>query len=532
MGKKKRGSNRMEGSSLKSLQDAVSDDEGEIAGEDGIYGEVDLWEKDQEKELLETMKIGRHHKGDSGPNEILALSGTDSDSDLELPTIKSLRKKQKSKDKESSKIKGAGNDEPVLGNESAEDDSSLDEDYENDDSRRWGSKKKYYYGGNTGEEVEHELGDSDLEEDKIEEQEAAKLQARQLEMMDEEDFLDTFVVKKQDPSKTPKEPLDKLTRDLSKLSRKEQVALFKQQSPEFEGIVADFQLRMGDAIKLAKITSMAAGGEIPDGPVLTYIRNKLELLLNYCTNIIAYLMFKSQGVHLALHPVTGRLVQYRQLIDRLEDKDKIVMPQVNEVLSRLEKGEIVKQMVKEERRKFRKEQERKNTKPLKFKALKEDVNEASNKKKKRKQKKRKAESELTGLEGLTGDERIAVEMYQAMKKSKTVEDFEDEESLDENEKEGVEEHAPENENNIPLDDVENEEEAEKRAITYTIAKNKGLMPKRSKLQRNPRVKNRMKFEKAKKRRKGAVREIRDQKHKYSGEASGMNIRVKKGVKIS
>jgi len=532
MGKKKRGSNRMEGSSLKSLQDAVSDDEGEIAGEDGIYGEVDLWEKDQEKELLETMKIGRHLKGDSGPNEILALSGTDSDSDLELPTIKSLRKKQKAKDKESSKIKAAGNDEPVLGNESAEDDSSSDEDDENDDSRRWGSKKKYYYGGNTGEEVEHELGDSDLEEDKIEEQEAAKLQARQLEMMDEEDFLDTFVIKKQESNKTPKEPLDKLTRDLSKLSRKEQVALFKQQSPEFEGIVADFQLRMGDAIKLAKITSMAAGGEIPDGPVLTYIRNKLELLLNYCTNIIAYLMFKSQGVHLALHPVTGRLVQYRQLIDRLEEKDKIVMPQVNDVLSRVEKGEIVKQMVKEERRKFRKEHERKNTKPLKFKELKDDVNETSNKKKKRKQKKRKAESELAGLEGLTGDERIAVEMYQAMKKSKTVEDFEDDESLDENEKEVAEEHAPENENNIPLNDIENEEEAEKRAITYTIAKNKGLMPKRSKLQRNPRVKNRMKFEKAKKRRKGAVREIRDQKHKYSGEASGMNIRVKKGVKIS
>merc|ERR1712042_117455 len=106
----------------------------------------------------------------------------------------------------------------------------------------------------------------------------------------------------------------------------------------------------------------------------------------------------------------------------------------------------------------------------------------------------------------------------AMKKSKTVEDFEDDESLDENE------------NDIPLNDIENEEEAEKRAITYTIAKNKGLMPKRSKLQRNPRVKNRMKFEKAKKRRKGAVREMRDQSQKYSGEASGLNARVKKGVK--
>ena len=33
------------------------------------------------------------------------------------------------------------------------------------------------------------------------------------------------------------------------------------------------------------------------------------------------------------------------------------------------------------------------------------------------------------------------------------------------------------------------------------------MPKRNKLQRNPRVKNRVKFEKAKKRRKGAIREV-------------------------
>ena len=58
------------------------------------------------------------------------------------------------------------------------------------------------------------------------------------------------------------------------------------------------------------------------------------------------------------------------------------------------------------------------------------------------------------------------------------------------------------------------------------------MPKRSKLQRNPRVKNRMKFEKANKRRKGAVREVRPQTHKYSGEASGLNMRVKKGVKFN
>ena len=37
--------------------------------------------------------------------------------------------------------------------------------------------------------MEHELGDSNLEEDKIAEQEAAMLWSRQIGMMDEEEFL-------------------------------------------------------------------------------------------------------------------------------------------------------------------------------------------------------------------------------------------------------------------------------------------------------------------------------------------------------
>lgn len=48
---------------------------------------------------------------------------------------------------------------------------------------------------------------------------------------------------------------------------------------------------------------------------------------------------------------------------------------------------------------------------------------------------------------------------------------------------------------------------EKRGITYQISKNKGLTPRRKKELRNPRVKNRMKFRKAKIRRKGQVRFI-------------------------
>jgi len=528
MGKKRKGSNRMEGAGLGKLKDAVSDEDIGVMGEEGVYGEVDMWEREQDKEMLETMRKGRDRKEGQGSKEVLALSGTDSDSDLELPTIKSLRKKQKDKEKI---VKEAEEEDADVS------DSDLGSgDDEEEDSRRWGSKKKYYYGGNTGEELEEELDDSEEEEDKIEEQEAAKLQARQLEMMEEEDFLDAFVVKKSENRDIKVEVKESLARDLSKLSRKEQVQLFKQQCPEFEGVVADFQLRMGEAVKLARVVALAEGGALPDGPVLDFVKSKLELVLNYCTNILAYLMFKSKGVSLALHPVTGRLVQYRQLIDRLEEIDKIVMPQVEEVLRRVDKGEEIKQMVREERRRARRELERKKQKPLKF--GKETEEEEIEVKKKKRKNKRKAESDsITGMEGLTGDEKMAVELYQVIKKSKNNEDL-DEEELEDDLALDTRENEPENDvlegDNTYNDknELEDDEEAEKRAITYKIAKNKGLMPKRSKLQRNPRVKNRMKFEKAQKRRKGAVREIRSQSQKYGGEASGVNVRVKKGVKFN
>lgn len=76
------------------------------------------------------------------------------------------------------------------------------------------------------------------------------------------------------------------------------------------------------------------------------------------------------------------------------------------------------------------------------------------------------------------------------------------------------------------------EEDQRRGITYEMSKNKGLQPKRSKIQRNPRVKHRKKFEKAKVRRKGQVREVRKETKKYAGEMSGINKRVKKGIKLS
>lgn len=104
------------------------------------------------------------------------------------------------------------------------------------------------------------------------------------------------------------------------------------------------------------------------------------------------------------------------------------------------------------------------------------------------------------------------------KKAKKVVFVDDEEMLDEE-----------------LDDANDEfndlDEEEKRAITYEIAKNKGLTPKRKREQRNPRVKYRRKFEKAVVRRKGQVREPRKELKKYGGEFTGINVHSVKSVRF-
>ena len=71
------------------------------------------------------------------------ISGTDSDSDLELPDLKKMKKKQKISQE----------NEDVNDSDIASDDPEEDEN----DVRRWGTKKKHYYGGNTGEEIEAEM---------------------------------------------------------------------------------------------------------------------------------------------------------------------------------------------------------------------------------------------------------------------------------------------------------------------------------------------------------------------------------------
>ncbi|KAK6355775.1 hypothetical protein TWF718_000156 [Orbilia javanica] len=72
----------------------------------------------------------------------------------------------------------------------------------------------------------------------------------------------------------------------------------------------------------------------------------------------------------------------------------------------------------------------------------------------------------------------------------------------------------------------------KRAIGYTIEKNKGLTPHRKKDVRNPRVKKRKKFEAAKKKLGSRKAVYKAPTGAYSGEATGIRTKLIKSVKFS
>ena len=73
----------------------------------------------------------------------------------------------------------------------------------------------------------------------------------------------------------------------------------------------------------------------------------------------------------------------------------------------------------------------------------------------------------------------------------------------------------------------------KRAIGYTIEKNKGLTPRRKKEVRNPRVKKRMKFEE-KKKKLGSIRQVYkggEGRGGYGGELTGIKSNLVKSIKL-
>lgn len=82
-----------------------------------------------------------------------------------------------------------------------------------------------------------------------------------------------------------------------------------------------------------------------------------------------------------------------------------------------------------------------------------------------------------------------------------------------------------------MEDVEEKGELAQRNVNYQIMKNKGLTRNRKKIDRNSRVKLRVKYDKALKKRKGKVQDYKGSRDNYSGEHTGLRANLIKSTSL-
>lgn len=440
---------------------------------------------ENEKRLLDKVRK-RKHESDS-EEEMYAFSDSDEESDQ----------------KDDLGIA----DSDVEGQEKSDDDLP--------DSKAWGKNKQSYYATDYVDKDYGGFGD-DEEAALMEEEEAKNIQKRLLEQLGDEDFtLDFFTKHVQDAE----ERETVIKSDLSQLSKRQKLQLFEKESPEFSGLVDDFQTKLTVAKdNLHPVLELVKDGKLPKCAASKFVKTNYDLILNYCTNISFYLLLKSQRVNIQNHPVIKRLYQYRQMLNKMEPIYlEVIKPQIDKILLAV-KNNLVLEV-----------NEQKEAKKRKLEKL---ISESTPKKLKLISATEKDEGEDTGV---SDDEEYEGNYY--FKDNDKVENVprsnESEESGFSDNEDTVlgETEVDHNKPSTSSQQIVTEDLGMKREITYQIAKNKGLTPHRKKDQRNPRVKHKLKYRKAKIRRKGAVREPKTEVSRYGGESSGIKANLKKSITI-
>ncbi|KAG6452800.1 hypothetical protein O3G_MSEX007790 [Manduca sexta] len=449
-------------------------------------------EYSDEKEILAKVRK-RKHDSDS-EEELYGFSESDEDSDNKKDDL------------------GIA-DSDVEGQEKSDDDLP--------DSKAWGNKKRSYYATDYVDEDYGGFG-NDEEAALMEEEEAKNIQKRLLEQLGDEDFTLEFFNKQ---VQEIKENETVIKSDLSQMSKRQKLQLLEKESPEFSGLVDDFKTKLTVAKDdLHPVLELVKDGKLPKCPASKFVKTNYDLILNYCTNISFYLLLKSQKINIQNHPVIKRLYQYRQMLNKMEPIYlEVIKPQIDKIMLAVRNN--LKLQVTELHEEKKESKKRKSDKT---------ISESTPKKLKLISTMEKDDGGDTGV----SDNEEEYEGNDYFKNSNKMENAH--RGNDESEESGFsdnDDNSPtevENDENKPStssQDMINEELGDKREITYQIAKNKGLTPHRKKEQRNPRVKHKLKYRKAKIRRKGAIREPRTEISRYGGESSGIKANVKKSIKI-
>jgi len=271
-------------------------------------------------------------------------------------------------------------------------------------------------------------------------------------------------------------------------------------SPELLGLMEESKKKLKEVEeKYHPLLLMSRKGFISSEEGRMFIETKHSVLLSYCVNVGFYLMLKASKEATKNHPVVERIMQLTEVLEKLDAVDAGLQKEIDYLLKIYKTPDDQKMTNVRER----------VTAVGGIDAsvlLKADLNKRT--------KKPVFEDEDDDVE--EGDLIDPLQYYKAMKMRA------DQAKKTKKEKPNLAEN----------EDVDEEiDEEGKRKITYEMEKNKGLTRKRRKELRNPRVKHKMKFKKAKIKHKGQVREVMTEMQRYGGERTGITANLARSVKL-
>ncbi|CAB3997537.1 Hypothetical predicted protein [Paramuricea clavata] len=473
--------------------------------EEFFYDDVDKFHSNREKILLDKSSQSSDEEFE-GFEQVEEVLGLDIESDVD-------------DDDEDD-----GDDDDIQAHE--DDLLSSDEDVEKGipSEKAWGKKKKVYYDAD-----QHKEKDLDSEEeevlDKEEEEEVLMLQQNMAARLDENDFdIEEFefanneiVPEKQKVKEIEETQQEKIIMDLSKLSKEEKIKLLAKDSPELFELLDDLKEKLSEVTdRLYPLVQMARAGKITNSQGVEYLEMKHQLVMNYLVNVCFYLLLKAHQTPVKNHPVIERLVQYRELLQQLEPLDVQLHDDIEYFLTKYKENSS-----EETRNDESKQHEVNSTKVQKKKGSEKKVKFSKS------ESASKVQDDDVLSKASAGKKRKKLEDLDPLSYYEAIRDMKKKRK-----EERVKAHAMSMKADMDDVDVEEEEDADgKRGITYQISKNKGLTPKRKKEVRNPRLKHRKKFVKAKIKRKSQVNPVVKELSRYGGESTGIKTHLTRSIKI-
>ena len=440
---------------------------------DYMYDEIDKFHLSKDKILLDITeeKKDESELEENLDEEVLALQGVSSSDEYSDVDEEDREEENKNRDSEDGEV-SSGDD--------------LEKDLPSD--KAWGRNKKAFYDADVQDDdiyTSDEEGEIAAEE---EEKEAMILQKRLAEQLDTEDFYTFNEVREQEvPSKIS------VPKDLSKLSKRERLEILAEESPELLPLLDEYKDKFCELRdKYHPLMLMARKGLIVNPNGVKFIEIKHQLLLNYLVNITFYLVLKSSKENTKGHPVIDVLVQHQHIFSQMNELDENVESEIEGFLAKYKehiKAGFTDPIIKDNKRK---------SQPKAMHDFKENTLKCQK------------------VEKVSDSTMDPLAYYNLVKAQHQKEKNVKKQKL-----------------SVEKDNIEENEDDEngKRMITYEMSKNKGLIRKRRKELKNPRVKHKMKFKKAIIKRKGQVLNVQREMNRYGGEGTGIKSTLTRSTKI-